>query len=509
MRLRPAALLAVAAAAAMLAGCALTPPDVEPTFAREPPEHGRLEALAARIEAGAAPGESAVRLLERNDTAYSARLALVEEAAETLDVQYFIWRDDATAQYLARLVIAAAERGVRVRVLLDDLALDGHDTNYAALDRHPNIEIRTFNPWRSRTRPLRFVEFLLRMGDLNHRMHNKAIIADNRFAITGGRNVGDHYFGLDTKFVQNDLDVLLAGPVVRDVSEHFDLFWNSAETYPVEAVIKRRHRGRSFDAVVETIEASYVEQSELLSGFLKRAGRHGEFLDSLIGSFAYGPAEVYYDEPLTDGAPPTQLYEAYMELVGRAEREVLISTPYLVPDRQFVDLLEQLVERGVRVVVLTNSLGANNHVTAHSAYKPWRRRLLRAGVELYEARRDAEVLSYYLTPPVESERLGLHSKAVVVDSRFSFVGSPNVDPRSMLLNTEMGIAVEDRMLAGRLRDLFMRDTAPANAWRVTLTDDNFLVWTNDEERIMHQPARGFGQRFVEFFVNLLPIKSQT
>lgn len=508
-RLRPAAALAVVGAGLLLAGCALAPPEVEPTYARAPAEHGRLDAYADRVQADAAPGESAVRLLERNDAAYSARLALTEAAVETLDVQYFIWRNDATAQYLARLVIAAAERGVRVRVLLDDLALDGHDADYAALDRHPNIEIRTFNPWRSRNRMLRFAEFLLRMDDLNHRMHNKAIIADNRLAITGGRNVGNHYFGLDAEFVQNDLDVLLAGPAVREVSAHFDLYWNSAEAYPVEAVLKRRHRGRSFETVVDTIETAYTEEGELLSGFLPRAGRHGDFLESLLGSFAHGPVDVYYDQPRVDATPPTQLYDDFQALIARAEREVLISSPYFVPDRQFVDLLARLHDRGVRVVVLTNSLGANNHITAHSAYKQWRRRLIRAGVELYEARRDAEMLSYYVTPPMESGRLGLHSKAVVVDGRFSFVGSPNVDPRSMIINTEMGVAVDDEPLAGRLRELFVRDTAPANAWRVTLTDDNFLVWTHDEERIMHQPARGFGQRFAEFLINLLPIKGQT
>lgn len=493
----------------MLGGCALARPEVEPTYARAPATSGTLERIDRRIDGELEPGASAVRLLERNDAAYTARLALVEQAADTLDVQYFIWRNDATAHYLARGVVDAAERGVRVRVLLDDLALDSHDADYAALDTHPLIEVRTFNPWRSRTKPGRFIEFLLRMETLNHRMHNKAVIADNRFAITGGRNVGDHYFGLDTEFVQNDLDVLLAGPAVRAISDHFDLYWNSEQTYPVEAVLKRRHRERGFDEVVADIEETYMSGRELLVQFMPAAGRRVEFLESFADSFAQGPVDVYFDQPRVDIEPPTQLYEDFKRLIARAESEVLISSPYFVPDQEFLDLLTRLEESGVRVVVLTNSLGANNHITAHSAYKRWRRKLLRADIELYEARRDAASLAYYVTPPVETDRLGLHSKVVVVDGRLGFIGSPNVDPRSMILNTEMGVVVDDAGIGASLRELFARDIAPKNAWRVELRDDNFLVWTNDEESIMHQPARGFLQRFAEFFVNLLPIKSQT
>lgn len=507
--IRCARALGLVCAAAALGGCALAPPDVRETRARAPAEQGGLERLGRRIEAELAPGESAAWLLERNDAAYEARLALAEQAVDTLDVQYFLWNDDAVAHYLARRVIAAAERGVRVRVLLDDLALNGHDTDYAALDAHPNIQVRTFNPWRSRTKPGRFIEFLLRFGKLNHRMHNKAVIADNWFAITGGRNVGDHYFGLDPEFVQNDLDVLMAGPAVRDISDHFDLYWNSAEAYPVEAVLTWRHRERTFDDVVAEIEDTYTSERELLREFLPSSGNHGEFLQSIADSYAAGPVDVYYDLPLIDIEDPVQLYEDFQQLIGGARSEVLISSPYFVPDQGFVDLLGELRERGVRVVVLTNSLGANNHTTAHSAYKQWRRKALRADVELYEARHDAESLSYYVTPPIEAERLGLHTKSVIVDRRLTFIGSPNVDPRSMILNTEMGVVVDDAVFAERLRGFFERDIAPENAWRVTLRDDNFLVWTSDEGSIMHQPARGFLQRFAEFFINLVPIKNQT
>jgi putative cardiolipin synthase len=203
-----------------------------------------------------------------------------------------------------------------------------------------------------------------------------------------------------------------------------------------------------------------------------------------------------------------RLYPQFKDLVRSAQREVLISSPYFIPDEEFAQLLADLVARGVRVVVVTNSLATNNHVVAHTGYKRWRRRVLGDGVELYELRADAEALALYVTPPVTAAALGLHTKAVVVDDERTFIGSPNVDPRSMVLNTEIGVVTTSPDLARRVSALIERDAAPENAWRVTMSPDGWLTWSSGAEQVKRQPAKGFGQRAIEFLLNLLPLKEQ-
>jgi putative cardiolipin synthase len=187
---------------------------------------------------------------------------------------------------------------------------------------------------------------------------------------------------------------------------------------------------------------------------------------------------------------------------------VLISSPYFIPDRDFRDLIRALVGRGVRVAIVTNSLESNNHTVAHTGYRRWRREILAAGAELYELRADAEAIDLYATPPVSPGALGLHTKAVVVDGGACFIGSPNVDPRSMELNTEIGVVVESEELSARVRELIMRDMAPENAWAVAMDDEGWLTWTSERGTLTRQPARDFKQRVVEFFLNLIPLKKQ-
>lgn len=501
--------LQILVAVGLLAGCAYAPPASEPQgkWALPPAEGGALAALATRVERDLEPAASAYRLLDRSDDALAARLALVDHAVATLDVQYFIWQNDATSRLVVRRLIHAADRGVRVRVLLDDLTLSGWDSELMALDRHPFMEIRVFNPWHLRTRAGRLFEFPFRMDALNHRMHGKAVVVDNLFGIIGGRNLGNRYFGLDESFVQNDLDVLLAGPLVLELSDYFDLYWNSLQSYPVSQVVSRRSQSLSLPEAIARVEGAIEEFSPRLTGFPNEPKRWDGFLESLTAKFTQGAGVIYYDTPYIDEQLPVQLYEQFTRLAARTREELLISSPYFIPDHDFVNLLADLVAQGVRVVVVTNSLATNNHVVAHTGYRKWRRDVLEAGVELYEMRIDAETAGHYSTEPVVGERVGLHTKAVVVDGRYSFVGSPNVDPRSMILNTEVGIVVDDEVLAGRLRALVLRDTEPHNAWRVLLRQGD-VYWSSGSERLHRQPARGFGQRVVEFLINLLPLKNQ-
>ncbi len=494
--------------AGSLVGCAPLSrlPDPPPTFAEAPAASGVLAVDAARL-AAAAPGESSFRLLHGNENALKARLALTDLAVKSLDIQYFIWQQDATGRLLLQHVIAAADRGVRVRLLLDDLALGGLDTELAELDAHPGIEVRVFNPWTDRSTFVRPLQFVVEPGRLNHRMHNKSFIADGHFGIVGGRNIGDRYFGVYSRFVQNDLDVLVSGPVVHKLSGSFDLYWNSALAVPVywqNAADKADVAG-----VGRRCAQTVAANRDRLAAFATPAEGWSGYFDALLGQASFGRAEVFVDSPSVERHAPTQLYEQFKRFVASAQHEVLLSSPYLVPDRTFIAELHRLVERGVRVRVLTNSLASNSHVIAHSGYKKWRRALLRSGIELYEMRADPAVIERFVTPPADPSKLALHAKAVVVDGRWSFVGSPNVDPRSMILNTEIGLLVDDRKFAAAVSRILERDMRPQNAWRVTLDPQGWLHWTRGRITVDREPAEGFGQRAEEFFLNLIPIKNQT
>jgi cardiolipin synthase C len=472
-------------------------------------QYGSLADFAARIEAMLGSGESAHWLLDRNELALRARLALADEAAVSLDVQYFVWQSDASGHLLADRMLHAADRGVRVRILVDDFGVSGKGGDVLKLDAHPNIEVRNFNPWSTRGNRLgTATEFLTRAYVLNRRMHNKTFIADGRFAVLGGRNIGDRYFGIYDRFVQNDLDVMVAGPVAREVALTFDDYWNSEHSFLVASFEYDQRPRTPLMTTREEMHSSIELNAAKLAAFPTEQTDWSAYLEELVATFAPARSEVLWESSdILDESRP-RLYGHFKELVASARFEVLISSPYFIPDEDFRTLLRDLVARGVRVVVVTNSLATNNHVVAHTGYRRWRREVLAAGVELYELRSDAKALSLYVTPPATAGRLGLHTKAVVVDRERGFVGSPNVDPRSMVLNTEIGVVGDGPVFAARLAALVERDIAPANAWRVTMDEEGWLTWTNGDEVVRRQPAQGFRQRTIEFLLNLLPIKDQ-
>jgi putative cardiolipin synthase len=473
-------------------------------------QYGSLADFGQRIEAMLPSGESAHWLLDRNELALRARLALADEAAISLDVQYFVWQSDASGHLLADRLLHAADRGVRVRILVDDFGVSGKGGDVLKLDAHPNIQVRTFNPWSTRGNRLgTSTEFLTRAYVLNRRMHNKAFIADGRFAVLGGRNIGDRYFGLYDRFVQNDLDLMVAGPLAREVEVTFDAFWNSEHSYLIASFEYDNRPRTPLTTTREAMHSSIERNAATLAAFPAEPADWSAYLEELVATFASARGKVLWESPdILDESRP-RLYDEYKELVADARSELLISSPYFIPDAEFRALLRELVDRGVRVVVVTNSLATNNHVVAHTGYKRWRRDVLAAGVELYELRSDAEALSLYVTPPAAPTRLGLHTKAVVVDRERAFVGSPNIDPRSMVLNTELGVVGDGPAFAERVAALIERDIAPANAWRVTMDEEGWLQWKNSDGIVKRQPAQGFRQRMVEFLLNLLPrIKDQ-
>ena len=497
-------------AGALLAGCALAPlePAAESSHDVAPATPGLLQHIGNGIESALGPLESAYWLVDTAESALFSRLALIDEAASTLDIQYFIWEPDASGRLLFRRLIHAADRGVRVRLLIDDLTVAGKDAEYAALDSHPLIEVRAFNPWRSRSRAGRVVEFVFQGDRLNHRMHLKTVLADGRFAIIGGRNIGDRYFGRYDRFVQNDLDIMATGPIVADVVRSFGEYWGAARSYPIADLASRRNRREELADHVEDFEQEYLAAGERYTDVSLEPENWRNYFEELAETFLRGTGTIAYDSPAIDAGLPEEIYPPFVDFVASAREEVILATAYFVPEPEFVDLLGELVARGVRVALLTNSLASNNHTVAHTGYKRWRKALLDAGVELYEANAEADNVRYYATPPTDPDIVGFHSKAAVVDRRFSFVGSPNIDPRSMRLNAEIGMFVDSEPLAAELAALLERDIEPQNAWRVTTSEDGDLIWTGNPSTLKRQPARGFGQRLADFLVNLLPIKKQ-
>lgn len=503
--------LLVLLGSAGLSACAPLPArvGVVPEQAAPVARYGSLADFAGRIEAMLDAGESAHWLLDRNQLALTARLALVDEAAVSLDIQYFIWQSDATGHLFAERVLRAADRGVHVRLLLDDFGVAGRGGDVLKLDAHPKIEVRTFNPWGTRgTRFSTATEFLGRAEALNRRMHNKTIIADGRFAMLGGRNIGDRYFGLYDVFVQNDLDVMVAGPSAREIAVTFDEYWNSEHSFPIALFPRDDRPHQPIDNTRAELRASVVANADILASFPLESTDWSAYLDELVDTFTPARGTLLWESAdILDYARP-RLYSQYKELFAGAHSEVLLSSPYFIPDEGFRELLRELVGRGVRVAVVTNSLETNNHVVAHTGYRRWRRDALAAGVELYELRADAAALPDYVTPPGVAGHLGLHTKAIVVDRERAFVGSPNLDRRSMVLNTEIGLVGEGEPFAALVAALVERDMAPENSWRVHMDDEGFLTWTNADRVVRRQPAKGFLQRAIEFLLNLLPLKDQ-
>jgi cardiolipin synthase C len=498
---------AVLATALLFAGCATLRTDVErvPSQAWAHPEDTGL-GRGATARLAASPGDSGFLLLDSGMNALTARAALAEAAEHTLDLQYYIVRESATTQMLIYRVLRAADRGVRVRLLVDDLSATGKELHLDILAAHPNVQVRVFNPFLFRG-PLglsQFLEFIGSAERLNRRMHNKVWIADNAAAVVGGRNLGDEYFGADPALNFADLDLFAVGPVVRELSKSFDAYWNSESAVPIEAFVAKRPSQEQV-AQFTTALAQRVDQFRD-TGYAQalRETRFGRQLHQFEMPLATAPAEVLYDDPAKPVPPggevaPSAVSPRIHPHVESAEREVLLISPYFIPSERSIATLTGLARRGVRVRVLTNSLASTDVPAAHAGYARYRARLLAGGVELYEMRP---------LPPQEgaghrfgSSRASLHAKAIVVDRRFVALGSMNLDPRSRRHNTELAVLIESAELGKRIADLFEEGVQPAHAYQVELADpnrvDGGLAWITEEDgkpvRHTSEPA-SFGKR---------------
>ena len=481
------------------------------TLSFEPQPDAQLAIAATKLTAGKADERSGFYKLFQNVEAMRWRLLLADMAEETLDMQYFVWKDDASGNLLLDRLIKAADRGVRVRLLVDDIYLLGVDRTIAALSQHPQIEMRMFNPAKTRTRSIivRGLEMLGNIEELNHRMHNKLFVADNRFAIVGGRNIGNEYFGLNPKHNFTDFDVLAVGPVAKKVSASFDLYWNNQWAYPGEALLQNYKGQELLPLLREELLEHLDDNKDLLVEFQQHRKDWSDLLVYLGKNMKDGTAKVIYDQPLIgEDIPPAQLVETLGELAANAKQELLISSPYFIPHEDFYQGVPELISRGVRVVVLTNSLGATNIPIVHSGYKKHRRNVINMGVELYELRHDAADRGKFDTPPVQSKAFGLHAKYMVIDRRFLFVGSLNLDPRSIYINTEMGMIIDSVELANGVVQEFEEELEPENSWRVLLNDEDRIYWKAADTTLRRDPARSFWQRFQSGFFGMFDLDDQ-
>jgi cardiolipin synthase C len=506
------------ALAFVLAACASLPPETNrpQTLALQDTQSTRLGVLFVPEEQKH-PGLSAFHLLPDPTDAIVTRVVLADKAERSLDLQYYIWHDDLAGRELAAALLNAADRGVRVRVLLDDLGTNADDQLLLALSSHPNVKIRLFNPVASRH--FKSLATALEFSRVDRRMHNKAMIADNEAAILGGRNIGDEYFGASSVVAFGDLDVLVHGPIVRKVSNAFDEFWNSGSSYSIEDLMGHPADPSALPAWRAKLDA-YVK-SEHDAPYVVQARQE---LDTVLApgntAFAWGKATLLYDDPSKVTRDPTDpqghLMTRFAALNLKPTHEMLIISPYFVPGKEGVAWMSDLTAHGVRVTVLTNSLAATDVVAVNAGYQHYREALLAAGVHLYELKPVGSSTVKSQRKFFGSSRASLHAKTYVFDRQSVFIGSMNLDPRSNELNTEIGVLCDSPDIAGQVID----DLEPhldQIAWRVELhTDANGkrrIVWIDTnangtQTELDSEPDVSFMRRTSVWFLGILPIESQ-
>jgi putative cardiolipin synthase len=438
--------------------------------------------------------------------AFGVRLRLMDLAEKSIDVQYFLMKPDNAGLVFASELLRAADRGVHVRFLLDDIFTTVEDADLAILDAHPNIEVRLFNP--ISRKGLYYLNYLGYFSLTNRRMHNKSFVTDNQIAVVGGRNIAVEYYQLETSGEFIDYDMLAVGPIVREVSGQFDLYWNHKLALPLSAFLN------------DTDIKNARESRALLEQEMAEAGQ-SIYADAVQTQVikqleAQEVAPYIADARLITDDPDKLLQEISddQKIVARdirqvlidAESEIIIFTPYFIPGKDGIELIRKLQEKGIRITILTNSLATNNHTSVHSAYSGYRRRLLDAGVELWEARADAAKIT---TPDGQSQldKLTLHTKGILIDRKRLFVGSLNLDPRSIDINTEMGLLIDSPELAGTLTEI-ARERVQEIGYRVKMDENRRLSWhaTIDGTEVVEtsEPQTSAWQRFGAWFLKIAP-----
>ncbi len=468
--------------------------------------------LALGIAPGLAahPGKTGTYALSRGRDAFAARVLLAGAAERSLDVQYYIWHGDHTGYLLFEALWQAAERGVRVRLLLDDNNTGGLDATIAALDAHANIEVRLYNPLMHRS--ARWTNYVTDFARVNRRMHNKSLTVDNQATVVGGRNIGDDYFAAGRGVAFADLDVIAVGAAVREVSTAFDLYWRSASAYPAEKLLQQ-----AAPATVQQLKSTFAAtRADPESARYIESLRETRLVTDLVeGRLAleWTDARLVYDDPAktldTQHRTDELLMTRLLQTIGHPATQFELISPYFVPMASGTAALAALAGRGVNVRVLTNALESTDVAAVHAGYARRRQALLRAGIRLYELKRGD-------VPKLTGDKLiggssssSLHAKTFQIDGTRMFVGSFNFDPRSAKLNTEMGLVIDSPAMAQRLRAFFDTEL-PLLAYEVRLNGDSSLQWierTADGEKVHDkEPGTSAWRRAAVGFLSILPIE---
>jgi len=490
-----------------IAGCATAPLDFPRDYSEAETDTGNTYLGKEVAEwTGVHPGKSGFYPVINGLDALGARLALIDRAERSIDAQYFLMKPDSAGRLFARKLLEAADRGVRVRLLLDDIFTTVNDDAFVVLNKHPNIELRLFNP--IGRDGVYHLNYLGHFKLANRRMHNKSFTVDNQVSIVGGRNIADEYFELltDTEFV--DFDMLAIGPVAAEISIMFDRFWNHKLAVPMEA-FETNKKLPDLATARANVDQAAVEAGQSIYGRALESELMRNIVEDQVSLFP-ADSRVVTDDPdkLLNKVSADQkiLLTALASSVDEAESEVVIITPYFIPGKNGVEFWRSITNKGVRVVIITNSLASNNHVPVHSAYARYRRDMISAGVELYEVRVDASK-----TPESDAktayDSLTLHTKAAFIDRRYTLVGSLNLDPRSIDINTEAGVFIDNAELAGGLTDRLLT-ALPSFAYRVTENEKGKLRWTAlvDGEEVVEttEPQTSAWLRFKAFLSRVLP-----
>ena len=509
-------LLSILIATLFFIGCNSIPKDYPRTSSSAYNNH-KSTSIGQMIEQDEAkhPGLSGFEIIRYGRQAFTARVAMTEMAEKTLDLQYYLWEPDATGKILAYYTLKAANRGVKVRVLLDDIGLGGRDDMIATLDVHPNIEIRIFNPFSNRG--MHAFDFLSDFDRVNHRMHNKMATMDNALSIVGGRNIGDHYFGVSKDGNFRDLDVAAVGPIVRDISNVYDYFWNGKWSVPIAALAEKKQNKEDLKKA-EQLLAQRVAQADYPYPLAKDSRKMRSDMKKLLRHFVWAKGQIVWDDPkqmnLSKEKQKGTMVQKLVKRSQKLSKNLLIESPYFIPGEGGTAKLIALQKRGVNVRILTNSLSSNDVLPAHAGYERYRKKLVKNGIEMYEMRPDVGQSRVINKKSIRgaSKKSGLHAKTVVFDSKDVFIGSLNLDPRSGSINTEGGLYIESPKLSKRVMDFMHEGIKPQNSYHVTTDKNGHLIWvtkTNGKKEVFtSDPKAGVWDHFQVGLIQALPIEGQ-
>lgn len=479
------------------------------------PEHFQHWINTPEADQNLAKGLTAYLIMDEAFLSIASRIHLIREAKHTLDLQYYIWSDDFVGNLILSELLAAADRGVQVRLLIDDQNGRQLDPQFRALMQHPNMHIKIYNPYKFRT--LRVFDYIFRTKQINRRMHNKLIVADGAIAVTGGRNISSEYFDASESFQFTDLDILFFGHVVQDANQMFIEFWNHPLSYPVEQLLRQ---GDAKDLEQLRVDFVRFKEKDLHAG--SKVERQQKILQKILkrSQLDWAPAHFLADSPaktLGQASEEQLIFNQMMKKMGEPKQELDLISAYFVPTSVGTDYLTKLPEQDIKVRVLTNSFVANDVALVHAFYQKYRYDLLKSGVQLYEFKpyieRDTrtwyEVATGNVIPAKIKNKSSLHAKFINVDEKV-FIGSFNFDPRSVNLNTEVGLVIESDPLQEQISQV-LDQTLNKVAYELKLDANDQIIWLEHQNNgqvieYNRDPKTTKFQRFMMHSVSYLPIE---